>query len=440
MNSIFLKLKNKNIYLLLTIILQIFFIYSLYQSSYFFIEVLSTKKIVGLIFFQFLILFIFFSIFYEKFYFLSSFIFSLILINFLTTPFFSYSQVFFSLQPRFITLQPNLNKKIVINNNVMPGFTGISNISTDSLGFRTTKKINYKFKDKDIYRVFMIGGSTTEQIYLDDKKTSAALLENFLELGNKSKKIEVINTGVSGLRAEHHYATFEQILKYSPDLVIFMMGINDMYSDIKEFVKNNEKKEEGNLARFDFSKSILWKTCKNLLDIILFSYKKKDANLFNSIQYNSIEYVDGSYYSKQNNSLAKKNKKKVNIEKISDHYQFWLDHIIKLCNLKKKTTKCLIVNQASAYKNDVSENLQKLFWMTPPNQNYTLQLDNLIKLMKLYNNYLISYSDKNKINNCDISNSLPPSTEYFYDDNHFNESGAKLAAQKIFKCINLTKY
>ena len=60
--------------------------------------------------------------------------------------------------------------------------------------------------------------------------------------------------------------------------------------------------------------------------------------------------------------------------------------------------------------------------------------------MDLYNNYLISYSEKNKIDNCDIANFLPPTTDYFYDDHHFNELGAMLVAQKIFKCIDLTKY
>jgi lysophospholipase L1-like esterase len=440
MSFLFLKTKQQKIFFLLCIVLQILFTYSIYQSNDFFIEILTNKKIILLIFFQFLISFIFFSIFFKKYFFLANFFFSLMLINFLTTP-------FFSLQPSFITLKPNIKKQIIINTNVMPGFNDISKISTDYKGFRTTKKINYNSKDKNIYRVFMIGGSTMEQIFLDDNKTSSALIEEMLESAIKSKKIEVINAGVSGLRSEHHYATFSQILKYSPDLVIFMMGINDMNRDINEFVKNDETKKKEvssvttmpleftNIKRsFDFSKSLLWMSFKNLSDIIIFSFYEKDLNFTNSPQ-----YEDGEYYSKQNNSLTRKIKKKINIEEVSVQYQFWVDRIIKLCNLNKNT-KCLFVNQASAYKDNVSDNLKKLFWMTPPNQNYTLELDSLIKLMDLYNNYLISHSEINKISNCDIANFLPPTTDYFYDDNHFNELGAMLVAQKIFKCIDLIKH
>jgi hypothetical protein len=234
MSFLFLKTKQQKIFFLLCIVLQILFTYSIYQSNDFFIEILTNKKIILLIFFQFLILFIFFSIFFKKYFFLANFFFLLMLINFLTTP-------FFSLQPSFITLKPNIKKQIIINTNVMPGFNDISKISTDYKGFRTTKKINYNSKDKNIYRVFMIGGSTMEQIFLDDNKTSSALIEEMLESAIKSKKIEVINVGVSGLRAEHHFKTFLQISKYSPDLVIFMMGINDMNKDIVSCINNSKK-------------------------------------------------------------------------------------------------------------------------------------------------------------------------------------------------------
>jgi hypothetical protein len=77
--------------------------------------------------------------------------------------------------------------------------------------------------------------------------------------------------------------------------------------------------------------------------------------------------------------------------------------------------------------------------MTPPNQIYTLELKNLIQVINLYNDWLIEYSKKNKIDNYDIQNAVPPSTEYFYDDNHFNEKGAKKAAQSIFRCLSLIK-
>jgi lysophospholipase L1-like esterase len=435
MKHLLLLTKSQKIYLVLTIGLQLLFFFSIYQINNF-LEIISFKKIILLIFFQSLLLLIFFSIIYKRYFSIAITFFLIILINFLTTPF--YSRI-----PKFITLKPNIKKQIVINVNVMPGFTGVSSLTTDYKGFRTTKAIEYKSKRNDIYRVFTIGGSTTEQIYLDDKKTTSALLEKMLKEKIINKKIEVINVGVSGLRAEHHFKTFSQISKYSPDLVIFMMGINDMNKDIVSCLDNSKKIKENTMLincpsrlsvlkiSFDISESLLWKFLKNLSD---YNFATLDGLKSEAV----IEHDDGSYYSNQNNSLNREIKKNVEFKEVSSQYKYWVDSIIKYCHSYKEI-RCLFVNQASAYKDNVSNDLKKLFWMTPPNQIYTLELKNLIQVINLYNDWLIEYSEKNKIDNCDIQNALPPSIEYFYDDNHFNEKGAKKAAQSIFKCLILIK-
>ena len=61
---------------------------------------------------------------------------------------------------------------------------------------------------------------------------------------------EVINTGVSGLRANNHIATLKKILKYNPDMAIFLIGINDWNHDIKHNHKSGYKKFKDNLPDF----------------------------------------------------------------------------------------------------------------------------------------------------------------------------------------------
>ena len=104
----------------------------------------------------------------------------------------------------FKTLKPLMNETINVESG-LPGISGKHLITTDSKGFRTTKYIQYD--KEDTFRVFAVGGSTTEQIYLDDQKTWTHLLQQNLS-ESLSSNVEVINTGVSGLRAEHHLATF----------------------------------------------------------------------------------------------------------------------------------------------------------------------------------------------------------------------------------------
>ena len=123
---------------------------------------------------------------------------------------------------QFITLGPRINRQIRIVGDVMPGFQGMQHITTDDKGFRTTLPIDYEHKPTATFRVLAIGGSTTEQIYLDDRKTWTHLLQEGLGESLK-KRVEVINTGVSGLRAVHHLATLQQSLRYQPDLVVIFM-------------------------------------------------------------------------------------------------------------------------------------------------------------------------------------------------------------------------
>ena len=101
----------------------------------------------------------------------------------------------------------------------MPNFEGINTISTDEKGFRSLSEIDYS--NDTTFRIFAIGGSTTEEIFVDDKETWTSLLEIGLT-SSQNKTIEVVNTGVSGLRAQHHLAMMLETEKYHPDAYIFL--------------------------------------------------------------------------------------------------------------------------------------------------------------------------------------------------------------------------
>ena len=99
------------------------------------------------------------------------------------------------------------------------------------MAFEPIDHVNY---DKKLgkFRVFIISGSTPEQILLDDHKTQTYLLSRKLNI-QTNNQVEVINAEFSGPRAENHYYTLKAIERYQPDLVIFLMGINDWNNHIR---------------------------------------------------------------------------------------------------------------------------------------------------------------------------------------------------------------
>jgi len=74
--------------------------------------------------------------------------------------------------------------------------------------------------------------------------------------------------------------------------------------------------------------------------------------------------------------------------------------------------------------------------MTPPNVKYTLDLESLIGISQLYNQRLLELATENNIHFCDLAKEIPPTTDYFYDDVHFNENGSRAVANVLHGCLS----
>lgn len=328
-----------------------------------------------------------------------------------------------------IKLPKNLSQKVQVQGPLLTGFSGISTITTDSHGFRTLDRVNYDQKSGK-FRIFAIGGSTTEQILLDDHKTWTHLLSQKLNT-HSNNLVEVINAGFSGPRAENHYYTLKAIERYQPDLVIFLMGINDWNNDIRmqELLRNPLKKIANSIFnRIPFSNHFRFEYSPIGL------VKSRFFNFQNYAQNNSdIRIEKGDMYAKQNHSLGRKDVRDIRLSEPSAAYQYWVNELIGECQSKR--IECIFIDQPTAYKDAIPKDLKDRLWMTPPGENYTLPLNNMINISSMYNQFLISTASKAKMPSCAISNKVPTSTTYLYDDCHYNERGAQLVSELIYQCV-----
>jgi hypothetical protein len=208
-----------------------------------------------------------------------------------------------------IKLPKNLSQKVQVKGALLTGFSGISTITTDSHGFRTVDRINYE-KKSGKFRIFTIGGSTTEQILLDDYKTWTHLL--YRKLNNQTNnQVEVINAGFSGPRAENHYYTLKAIERYQPDLVIFLMGINDWNNDIRmQELLSNPLKEIANVV-------LNWLPFSNHFRFEYSPIGLEKNRLFNFQNYSDrnteVRIEKGDMYKMQNHSLDRKDVRNIHL-------------------------------------------------------------------------------------------------------------------------------
>lgn len=78
----------------------------------------------------------------------------------------------------------------------LPGIEGDKTFSVNNMGFRGDELVTPKPDDE--YRIFMIGGSTTECFYLDDSEAVTRILQDSLQTASPGLDVKVYNAGKSG--------------------------------------------------------------------------------------------------------------------------------------------------------------------------------------------------------------------------------------------------
>ncbi len=323
----------------------------------------------------------------------------------------------------FKTLPPYLDDAMVVQGDELRGISGLQRVTTDAKGFRATPAVDYGAKRG--LRVFAIGASTTEQIYLGDEHTWTYLLQEDLK-SRTGGTVEVINTGLSGLRAVHHLATLKAILRYQPDLVLFLIGANDWNHQARRRFDPPGLQDQPVLG-LSFEDTLLWvglSTAFHRGRGLLNAYAGAEART---------RIERGAYYARQRGSLAKPTRHEFAPDTVSDDYAARLAEISELC--QKAGVICAFATQPTGYRPEASEDYKASFWMTPSNRDYTLSFRSMIALAHTYNRFLAGFAAARGHPLCDIAPHLPPGFEAFYDDMHVNLRGARRVAELLAECL-----
>ena len=123
-----------------------------------------------------------------------------------------------------------------------PGYRNTRGVFHNNQGFRRSTDTS-RVKPAGVYRIFVMGGSTAyglqsmsrygQQKYgvIRNDETIDYYLERYLRDRLGIAGIEVINAAITSHYSHHHLIYLNQtILKFSPDLVIFVDGFNDYYA------------------------------------------------------------------------------------------------------------------------------------------------------------------------------------------------------------------
>ena len=327
---------------------------------------------------------------------------------------------------------PGFQKIFYASQEVLPGIKGPTRFSTNSLGFRGAEPFRTATK-----RILCMGGSATECLFLDDKKTWPHLLESCLKNKWNDRHVWVGNLGRSGLNTVDNLLQMKYQLPELPhmDVVILMVGVNDCVMALAgalELAYDRERRFERlfyDVAPRDFRFRPKRKTALGWLG------RRIKHNIFDP-NYQDSRAAAVSLWRSQRKSASVFINELPDLNGALSIYEKNLENIKKLAD--SKGLRIIFVTQPTMYRDDLTAEEKGLLWQGyasfGPNRAY-FTVAVLAKAMQKYNDVLMEFCRKSGTERIDLASQLPKSTQVFYDDCHFNDNGASLVAAIICKYL-----
>lgn len=290
------------------------------------------------------------------------------------------------------------------------------NYTRDKYGLRGKSSFNAPHK----INILTVGGSTTDQRYIDDNHTWQENLQTMF----KNKIIS--NAGIDGHSTAGHitafYKWFFSIKNLKPDFILFYIGVNDV------FIKKNKKVDVSDFSnQFDFSNYIKSNSA-------IYSIYRKTLGVYNArirnVGHKKIDFTLISYT----------NQMSMNEDQIKYYKFFFLkgfrNRIKELIYLSKRlgARPIFITQPAYYYKYEKSKILgvsKKIYVddslsLNGVDYHYVLSMQNK-EIKKLIENpkFAVNLADTKIFDDSD-----------FYDFTHSTKEGSKKISNLIFNEIN----
>ncbi|MCK5013746.1 MAG: SGNH/GDSL hydrolase family protein [Candidatus Omnitrophica bacterium] len=319
---------------------------------------------------------------------------------------------------------------------------------TNSFGF-LSDEITVE-KDKDTFRVLVMGDSFTEAFQVPGSKNFCGrlqdLLNNYPE--KKYKKVEVLNTGVSGYSPLNYYLYFKrELARFEPDLVLVQLFANDVFED--NTAKAKSLLDENGLAlktnRY-FSQEYFNHPAVKTEDFNgnPFGYRLKRFLIEKS---RAFEYFYVKFYNTRKASDF--NQKMIRVDQYGTGYQFFMldpGHVLSKDEAFREKAWGYTQKNLLALKKEVEGQKAELRMFYIP-MEVQLKLDRYGEHVSLYvqkhmgtyfNDLLDDFSRKNNIRFLDLLENFENNKAkglYLSRDGHLTETGHEIAAETLFNDI-----
>lgn len=321
---------------------------------------------------------------------------------------------------------PNSQMSFSVDSNVLPGVSGVKTFTVNSLGLRGPELPRTRS-----YRIIAIGGSTTECMELDDREQWTQLLMDHLP----GHKAWVANAGQSGRTSVDSILEVRSIPALQlADAWIFLEGINDLRDTIEKEgrpteseleVAANNRIHDGMPPRPFFGRLRLYQLLRNaLLRATQFGKTNSDVSIAESRR--MMEFFQDCRALRALSPIAPLPDLSIGLKE----YRQRIGALADECKAGRK--RCIFLTQPGIWHDDMSPQELKLLWFGRVGDEYRprgyVRPEQMASAMHAYNDVLLDVCRLRALECYDLAAAVPPSPEFFFDDVHFNERGARQVA------------
>ena len=310
----------------------------------------------------------------------------------------------------------------------LPGIQGQNTFSINNMGFRGDNlAVPKPFNE---FRIFIIGGSSAECLYIDDSQSIDATLQDYLqEHVSPDISIKVYNAGKSGDASDDHISMLaHRVVHLEPDMIIVFSGINDLTRSI---------------YGYDYLHYI--KTSKGRVPIFRllateFQIPRRLYYLIKRISPTTQDVLE--QITKKSNYKEKIELRKsvpVTNETPRVDRKAYINNLKSIIGLAKgHGIQLVFVTQQTTWNSPVDPRVSNWHWMLHCNGK-TYREDFMDEALEALNEVMRQVSIEQAIPIYDLAKLLPKSLEFFYDDVHFNVRGASIVGEDLGKYILQSK-
>lgn len=346
---------------------------------------------------------------------------------------------------KYYVWPPNLRKVSRPIPGTMPGVDGIAHFDVNSDGIRGDE-----FSQDQQYRILAIGGSTTECLFLDQRKSWPYALQEKLN-GLHLSKVWVGNVGKSGLNTREHFMHAKYILpQYQGiDVILILVGANDL---LRRLIEDRDY-DPDYLDHYDYWEQRLIKGAFSETPYYKGKYRFR-SGYYDELAIGSLIKEVMDIYSRRgmvqdetgNLFVNLRNLRKGATEIVEDlpdltsgleEYKRNLNAVINIA--QSRSIRIIFLTQPSLWKKDMTKKERDLLWTgwieSSKSKRYYAETA-LMRGMQAYNDALLEVCMTRGTECIDLAGILPKSDTIFYDDMHFNDKGSLMTADVIFKYLS----